>query len=292
MTYVIKNNYLNVELSGKGAEITSIKKAGENLEYLWQGNPQIWNGQAPLLFPLVGRLKDEEYTYGGKTYNIEIHGFARFMEFEANQETSEKIEFTLHNSELTLKKYPFKFELKIIYELNGNTIIKKHVVKNMSDDDMYYEIGGHEGYNLAFFDEERMEDYFVEFFDMDQIHTYTTDEKIMVNREKKYVPYDEMSRIYLSPEIFKNDALVLDGFKTHKVAIRNIKNNRSVTVVFDDFNFLGIWTKYMRSNYVCIEPWSSLPDCNYLGKELTEKVGIRKLGGNEAETLQYKIIID
>lgn len=292
MKYVIKNNFLNVELSDTGAEITSIKKAGDNIEYLWQGNPQIWNGQAPLLFPLIGRLKDEEFIYEGKTYKIGIHGFARFMKFDALQAAADKIEFTLNYSEQTLEKYPFKFNLKIIYELRENTIIKKHVVKNLSNDDMYYEIGGHEGYNLAYFEGECMEDYYIEFYDMEKIQTYTTDERIMINKEKKHVPYDEKNRIYLTPEIFRDDAFIIDGFKTHKVSIRGIKHDRCVTVIFDDFEYLGIWTKYMRSNYVCLEPWSSLPDCNFLGKELTCKKGIRKLKGNDSETLQYIIIIE
>ncbi|MFO7636252.1 MAG: aldose 1-epimerase family protein [Clostridia bacterium] len=292
MKHQIRNQSLVVEISALGAELSSIRKVGEDLEYLWQLNPKIWERQAPLLFPIVGRLKDEEYTYGGRTYRIQIHGFAREKVFQVVQHSDDRVEFILLHDSDTLACYPFKFRLRIIYSLHGNEIRKTHVVENLGDGPMYYEIGGHEGYNLALFEGERMEDYFIEFHGMKELHTYTTDADIMVNRKKKNVPFDEASRLYLSYEVFRDDALIIDGFSRHMVCLRNTKNNRSVTVKFDDFQYLGLWTKYMRSNYICIEPWSSLPDCNYLGKELSEKEGVRKLEAFGKETLAYSIIIE
>ena len=120
------------------------------------------------------------------------------------------------------------------------------------------------------------------------VSTYTADENIMMNREKKDITVKD-SRIYLSPEVFKDDALILDEFPERIIKLRNDKNGRGIDVGFGDFKYLGLWTKYMRSNYVCIEPWSSLPDCNYIGKELFEKIDIRLLKPGTKETLTYTI---
>jgi galactose mutarotase-like enzyme len=273
-----------------GAELKSIKKAGdkESIEYLWQLNPEIWERQAPLLFPVIGRLKDGEYTHEGCTYNIDIHGFARFSEFNAVLKSDSEVSFILKSDEKTMKEYPFEFKLTVNYKLNGNEIIKSHIVENTGGEIMPYEIGGHEGYNLSLFEDETMEDYFIEFPGMDEISTYTADENIMINKKKKIIPLKN-NRIYLFPEVFKDDALILDEFPERVVKLRNDKNKRGVDVEFEDFNYLGLWTKYMRTDYVCIEPWSSLPDCNYLGKELMEKKDIRILQPGTKDKLTYTI---
>ena len=293
MIIELKNNHMEADISTTGAELKSLRKTNDirNVEYLWQLNPQIWERQAPLLFPLIGRLKDGEYTYEGKTYKTEIHGFARFREFAVinREETSVTLETT--SDEDTKKEYPFDFILRITYRLDGNGLVKEHSVENTGNTPIYYEIGGHEGYNLALFEGEAMEDYYIEFPDTDHLMTYVTDSDVMIEKDKVKVSLEE-GRLYLSPEVFKDDALIMDNFSKRTVYLCNTRNDRRVTVEFNDFKYLGIWTKYMRGNYVCIEPWSSLPDCNYLGKELTAKKDIRILEAGAMETLAYTMKID
>lgn len=292
MLYTIKNEHIRVSIDNLGAELKSIKRMDDkkDLEYLWQRNPEIWERQAPLLFPLIGRLKDGEYIFDEKTYSIPIHGFARFVAFEVNSVNEDEISFKTESNSETLKVYPFEFELEILYKLDGFTITKSHTITNKSDIGMYYEIGGHEGYNIALMAGEKMEDYYIHFPGMKSFKTYTSDEDIMMNKDKKKIKLDN-EKLYLSPEVFKNDALIIDEFKQRRVILANEKNNRTVEVQFEDFKYLGLWTKYMRGNYICIEPWSSLPDCNYLGKELENKKDIRKISASNSETLKYKIII-
>lgn len=290
MLYEISNNHLNVKINDYGAELSSIKMKNENIEYLWQLDKNIWERQAPLLFPIIGRLKDEEFIYNENIYKINIHGFANTSLFELYKKESDNITLLLKSSENTLKQYPFKFELYITYKLVENSIEKIHKIKNLTNGEMYYEIGGHEGFNLALLEGEVMEDYFVEFYNQNEIKTYTTDKDIMINKDKKTIKLDK-NRLYLSKEVFKNDALIIDELKKRIVAIKNIKNNREVIIEFENFKYLGIWTKYMRSNYVCIEPWSSLPDTNYLNKQLVEKQDILKLEKNAEKILKYTITI-
>lgn len=292
MIHSIENEFIKMKVDSTGAELKSIKCIDDemDLEYLWQLNPGIWERQAPLLFPVIGRLKDGEYIYNGNTYTIPIHGFARFAEFEVKSASEDEIVFKIQSSNETLKEYPFEFELEIRYKLDGFAIIKSHTVSNRNNRDMYYEIGGHEGYNIALMSGEKMEDYYIRFPGMKSLETYTSDEDVMMNREKKKVEL-ENGKLHLSPEVFKNDALIIDEFEHRRIILENDKNDRTVEVEFDDFKYLGLWTKYMRGNYICIEPWSSLPDCNYLGKELENKKDIRKLAPGKSETLKYKIII-
>ncbi len=292
MIYELKNDYIKVKADSLGAELKSIKRINDedNIEYLWQLNPDIWERQAPLLFPIIGRLKDEEYTYNGNTYRIDIHGFARFRDFMAIQVSENEVSFILETDDDTLAAYPFKFKLTVNYALSGNNIIKSHIVENKGKARLFYEIGGHEGYNLALFEGEKMEDYFIDFPGMTSLNTYTTDENIMINMKKKTLELED-GKIFLSPKVFKDDALIIDEFSKRKVMLRNAKNQRGIDVDFRDFKYLGLWTKYMRSNYVCIEPWSSLPDCNFLGKELLEKQDIRILDAGDLEKLVYTITI-
>jgi galactose mutarotase-like enzyme len=292
MIIQLKNQHLEVGISTTGAELKSIKKVmdKDGVEYLWQLNPDIWERQAPLLFPLIGRLKDEEYVHDGRKYKMDIHGFARFKEFKIVEKSDNRVALEITHDEKTLMEYPFEFRLTISYILSGSSIIKEHSIENIGNRTMYYEIGGHEGYNLALFEGESMEDYFIEFNGMDSLMTYTTDENVMIEKDMKKLEL-EGNRLYLSPEVFKDDALIMDTFTTRTASLCNIRNNRKVVVEFSDFKYLGIWTKYMRGNYVCIEPWSSLPDCNYLGKELKEKKDIRFLEAGGSERLKYTISI-
>ncbi len=292
MIYMIQNERLIVKIDSRGAELKSIKKVDDkdDVEYMWQGNPDVWESQAPLLFPIIGRLKDEEYLYNEKLYKIDIHGFARKQSFSVNKASETEIEFQSKCNRATLELYPFRFVLTIVYRLEGDKIIKIHTVKNDSNLPMPYEIGGHEGYNLALFESEKMEDYYIEFKDMKEIKTYTADENVMMNKEKEIVELED-EKLYLEPKVFENDALIIDEFNERKVRLRNNKNNRGVDVEFEDFKYLGIWTKPFRTNYICIEPWSSLPDGNYLGKELVEKQDIRILEPNKSESLKYTIRI-
>lgn len=290
MEYKISNSYLKVTISDMGAELKSIKKVNEDVEYLWQKNTEIWERQAPLLFPIIGRLKNERYEYNNIKYQILIHGFANTTLFDVFSHTKDSITFLLTDSKETKKVYPFEFELFITFKLNENCIVKEHKIVNKTNGEMYFEIGGHEGFNLALFEDEKMEDYYIEFVKQPSIKTYTSDEDIMMNKEKKEIKLDN-NKLYLSPEVFKNDALIIDEFIENEVVIKNNKNNRQVKVSFEDFKYLGIWTKYMRSNYVCIEPWSSLPDANYLDDQLINKQDIVKLEENEVKVLIYTITI-
>jgi len=285
--YRIENEYLSVEISELGAELTSIFNKKTGREMMWQPNDEVWSSQAPVLFPLIGRLKSQKYVLGGKEYEIASHGFALNSMFSVADEAADSISFFITDTDETLASYPFHFKFTVKYSLDGATLEKKHTVVNLSENIMYYEVGGHEGYAL-----ENIEDYYLKFENPDYLTLHTTDESIMLNRETSKISL-ENGKLPLSMELFANDALILEGVEGSKVELCN-QNGRVLMVSFPGIEYLGIWTRYREydTKYVCIEPWSALPDGNYLDYELVNKVGVSALKPGERNTHTYYISVE
>ncbi len=293
MIYTIENELLKAAISTKGAEVKSLILKESGKEYIWYGKEEIWNGQAPMLFPVIARLKDGEYSYKGDIYQIPMHGFAREMEFEVLKQADDAITFVLKADEATLKMYPFHFELQVHYTLTGNTLKKDHTIINHGTNVMYYELGGHDGYNICLEEGETMEDYYIDYGNLDALYPLCCDENIMMLKDTYKVPLTE-GKLTLAMDVFSRDALVLHGVPVHTVTIKSKKSDRSIKFDFDEaFNTLGIWTKYLpyETNYVCLEPWTTLPDCAYLGKEIEEKVDVRLLAPGTQENLTFSVTI-
>ena len=293
-THVIENDKLRVGLCSLGAELLSLQDKVNNRELLWQGDPAVWDGQAPLLFPMVGRLKTGGFTHEGKRHEIGIHGFARFMEFQAVQESATAVSFTFASNAETRAQYPFDFTLTVRWSLDGGTLLKEHITTNTGRGDMWYEVGGHEGYRLPLLDGEKMGDYWLAFDGVDALHPFVNDDDKMILDQKREVKLDR-GRLRLDMGHFANDALILDDFAKNKnkrkVELHGPKTGRLLTVTFPDFDYLCLWTMWLPfdTNYICIEPSSALPDFLRLGTELTEKIGIRRLLPGQHERLAYAV---
>ena len=147
MNYVIENDLIRVTVSDTGAEIVSVYGKTTRFEYLWQGNPEFWQGRAPLLFPICGRLTDGKYVYNGKEYSMIIHGFARKKTFALAEKSGDKAVFVLESDEETLAQYPFPFRLTVTYTVNGSTVRTAMKVENTGKSDLRFSLGGHPGFN-------------------------------------------------------------------------------------------------------------------------------------------------
>ncbi len=290
--YVLENEGFRVEFSGHGAEMVSFKSKKDGTEYVWQGDKEIWGRHAPVLFPVIGRLKDKKYTANSKEYTIMQHGFGRDLEWEAHKVNDTVLEFSLTQNDQTKKMYPWDFTLTIRYTLNGNSLTKEHITRNDSGTTMYYEIGGHDGFTLCWNDGENITDYAVQFYDTEELHPIVVDENIMLTKDHSTVPL-ENGLLKIKRGIFNPDAMMLDDLKIRRASIVCSKNNKKVTMDFSDFPYFAVWNKNLPMDvpYVCLEPWSTLPDAIYLGHEIEEKVGIRVLNPNESENLKVVITI-
>ncbi|HSM63566.1 MAG TPA: hypothetical protein VK833_06485, partial [Gillisia sp.] len=160
----LENELLSVGIKSIGAELCSIANKLTGIEHIWQGDPAFWASHAPILFPIIGALKDDTYFFEGKEYHLPKHGFFRNNEaVTLKRQEKDHLTFSLKYSENTLKVYPFKFEIEITFSLKGKSLDIKHQIFNLDTKEIYFSVGGHPAFNAPLFPGETYEDYYLEF---------------------------------------------------------------------------------------------------------------------------------
>ncbi|GAA3023070.1 aldose 1-epimerase family protein [Tetragenococcus solitarius] len=290
MAVTIETDHLKAVLNEKGAELASLKRKDADIEYIWQADPEFWKRHAPVLFPIVGSLKNGTYSYKGKTYQLPQHGFARDMNFELIEQKEDAASFRLKSTEETKKVYPFDFELVIGYVLGGDGLTVDYQVKNTADEEMYFSIGAHPAFNIPLEDSLTFTDYYVDPSPAkSRIHLPLKDG--LIDLKQRTLGQTNTS-IALNHELFKNDALIYETKGLNSFAIRTEKSPHSVTVSFKDFSYVGIWSTYpTKSSFVCIEPWVGIADTTESSGDLTEKLGIQKLAAQDIFHTKYAIVV-
>ena len=261
MIYTIENQKIKVSVSTLGAEMVSLILKKTGVEYLWQADPEYWTGHAYNLFPICGRLWDGKYTYQGKTYEMNLHGFARKTEYQFESQTEDSITFRLAADEKSLAQYPFDFVLHLTYTLDGTTVKTTFRVENRDTKEMIYAIGGHPGFNVPLGEVEgdAFEEYTVSFAEKCE------PEKLCMSETCYYLGKTEPFKLRcgksfkLSHDLFDNDAIFLTGV-ADTVTLKSGVSKRFVTLNYPGMKFVGFWHKpKTAAPYVCIEPWRSVP---------------------------------
>ena len=282
MKTVIKNTFLTATINSFGAELCSLKN-NENKEYIWEGNPDFWGKHSPILFPIVGTLKNNSYEYDETEYHLSRHGFARDMDFELIDKKENSATFSIQSSEETLKVYPFLFELQIIYTLDKNRLNIEYKVMNNGKSKMPFSIGAHPAFALT----GNFEDYAIQFEKGESLEYYLLENDLISNKTKTLEV--QKGCIPLTYELFKNDALIFKTLESKSLTILENKNP-FLKVNFNDFPSLGIWTK-MNAPFLCIEPWFGYSDTNENSGNLFEKEGIQVLEENKTFRSEFSIEI-
>ncbi|WP_246451736.1 aldose 1-epimerase family protein [Alkalicella caledoniensis] len=285
----LENEKVVVRAKSQGAELTSILLKEDNTEYLWQGNPKFWARHAPILFPIVGKLVDNTCCIDNKTYNMSQHGFARDMEFEVISQSDTEVVFVLNSSEETLRKYPYFFDLRVIYKVINNDIVITYIVKNTGSEDMYFSIGAHPAFNWPFGPDGIQDGYYLEFEQAETIGSRVLNEGVISNNVAPVL--NNQNIIQLDTSLFKDDALILQGLNSNKVSIKTNSSRKSVTVDFNGFPYLGIWSKPEGAPFVCIEPWFGIADTESSTGNIKEKEGILRLNPGKEFSCEYKITV-
>lgn len=256
--YTLQNRELTLKINSMGAELAAITDHNSNQEYLWNANAAFWKRHSPVLFPIVGSLKNQTYFYQGKEYHLSQHGFARDLEFHFVSETDSEIWFELTESEETLKVYPFPFTLRIGYRLTGRKITVMWRVKNTGNSDMYFSIGGHPAFWCPLKQGEEQPDYYIIFDRTEPIHLIRINEKGLAVKQPlndQPVLSTENGYLRITPNLFDHDALVIENHQCHSVSLAGPDKNPYVTVNFDAPLF-GIWSPAgKKAPFICIEPW-------------------------------------
>ena len=289
MNTILENKYIKLEVSTAGAEIQEIISKGNNQNYLWNGDSKFWGRKSPVLFPFVGALRNKEYIYNGKKYSMGQHGFARDMECDLIEKNENNVWYELKSNEETLKKYPFKFALKIGYELVENKIKVKWRVENRDNKTMYFSIGAHPAFLLP---TEKREECFIKFnTNLPLINTGL--ENGLANKNNKINGKIETENGYLKicKDLFKYDALILENNQVTEISLCMPDKTEFVTVKFRT-PLVGIWSPYKeKCPFVCIEPWYGRCDSVDFDDELEKREWQQDLEVDGTFEAEYEIII-
>ena len=278
----IKNSLVTAEINHFGAELCSLKD-NHDKEYIWEGNPDIWGKHSPILFPIVGTLKNDTYQHNHTDFHLSRHGFARDMEFKLIEKQEHRAAFSLQSSADSLKSYPFKFELQIIYTLNTKSLTIEYKVINEGDLKLPFSIGGHPAFALP----NQFENYSLEFEKQESLKYYLL-ENNLISEETKSLELND-KKVVLDYNLFKNDALIFKTLESNSLTI--LENDKPfLRVNFEDFPSLGIWTK-VNAPFLCIEPWFGYSDTTQSSGNLFDKEGILVLQPKQIFKSDYTITI-
>ena len=286
MNFVIQNEYLTLTISSKGAEKKSLLYLGR--EYIRQAD-EVWNRQAPFLFPNVGRLRDN-YTYINKErYELPQHGFLRDQEFEVLQSQKDEISLVNVYTEETLKKYPFKCKVIITYTLMGKTVRTMIRINNEDHQEMGFNIGGHPGFVCPLYENEKFEDYRVIFEKEESFTAPSVEKNGTLNFVTPSRTFKKLKELKLDYEYFEIDAIVIPRVKSRQVQLVN-KENKGIEFKFPGFLTLALWTR-PNAKFLCLEPWIGHADRHDGDNQFYNKDNIIFLKELEEFKIYYDITI-
>jgi len=291
MIFSIENEVLKISVDTAGAQLMSFYSKKTNTEYLWQGDPAYWTGRAYNLFPIIGRMYNNIYTHKGKEYTIRAHGVARYNSFELEESTPSKLVFLLKDNADTFAEYPFHFQFRAIFEIEGSRLNVHYEAKNVGDEIMPCAFGGHPGINVPF-GEGCFEDYYLEFSEKTDVKRQLLSDSIryMANKSVPF-PLEDGVRLPLRHDLFDYDAVILEN-TSRVVSVKSKKDARYVTMEYPDYKYIGFWhMDHKDAPYVCLEPWGALPADDGVTEDLTTKRDMLQLQPNQTASAFYALEI-
>ena len=282
----LKSDKLTVEFKTLGGALSSIKD-NDGIEYLWQGDAKYWGGQAPVLFPICGSLRDDTAIYVDSEGNeskgtIPRHGLVRKKEFNLVEKT-----------ESSYENYPYHFRLEITYTVIEKIVRTQYKIFNKETNKvMPYFIGGHPGFNCPLAEDETYEDYYLEF---EKEETCTVPrpfpETGMLDLNDRSPWLSNQKELDLSYDLFSVDAVTLDELKSRTITLRSRKHNKGLKVDFKEFSNLIIWSTLNKGPFIAFEPWSGLSTSLEEGDHLEDKKNVRLLDAGQVDQIGFDIEI-
>ncbi|WP_070000941.1 aldose 1-epimerase family protein [Cellulosilyticum sp. I15G10I2] len=267
MNYELKNQYLTVTVTTLGAELISLKDV-EGTEYIWNADEKYWKRHTPILFPIVGKIREGKYTLESREYSLPAHGFARDLEFEIESYSKENIVFVLRACKETKKSYPFDFVLRVIYTLKVKRLDIAYEVINEDKDKMYFKIGAHPGFRCPIFENETAGDYYLEFEQEEDALQIPIDSDVYLTRETRQF---KGKKLYFNEQLPIDGVIILTNYKSKSISLSSKQHNKGLSVDFEGFPFLGVWRAEDNAPFICIEPWYGHADFSDESKELADK---------------------
>lgn len=280
-TVKLKNNDISVTIDSFGAEVKSVVDAS-GTEFMWSGDPKVWGRVAPVIFPICSGLKEDTYIFNGTEYSMHKHGFAKGTDFEVVSATDIEAVLRICATNETLKCYPFRFEFYVKFRIEKNILSITYETHNLSDTDMYFSVGGHEGYACP----ESFEEYDIVFSENETLDSWEVDGCLLSGKTNRIITNDNV--LSLKKEYFSVDALIFKNFLSREVSLRKKDGKREVKVSFDGADYLLLWTK-PDGKYLCIEPWCGFPETPDSSYDITQKEGIIRLEGKKTHSVSHSM---
>ena len=290
MRFELSWNGLRAAAESFGGELVSlVDRTGT--EYIWHGDPAFWSGRNPVLFPIVGRLKDGKVHIDGATYEMAQHGFARRREFSVAEQAEDHIVFELRESETTLAQYPFPFSLRVRHQLNEKGFTTAFRVENTGEKPMPFCIGAHTAFRCPIGEGERFEDYQIVFDEAETAETMLLTAENLIGHQDKEPLLHGGDRFDLDYARFARlDTVILEGLRSTGVSLRHRESGRGVRVTFDGFPMMAFWTPgEKKAPFLCLEPWHGCAAVDNEGGEFTDKRHCIVLRPGEVKELAYTV---
>lgn len=287
---ILTNEYLRVEIADLGAELMSVYDCAAQTELLWNGDPTYWKRRSPILFPNVGKTWRNTVLIRGKAYPTCQHGFARDRRFICERADKTSATYLLRSDAETLARYPFAFELRIRYALEGRNLRVCWTVDNPGSEEMAFTIGGHPAFRFAN-DADSKADYILRFPGVEQLRCILLDPAS--GTALPDAPHNlplEGGTLALSDALFAHDALILDGGQVSEVWLCHRDGRPRVGMRCPGFPNFGIWS-VAGAPFVCLEPWAGRCDDAGFDRELFEKPNVNRLPGGGRFERSYTILV-
>lgn len=286
----LQNEFLKIDVASLGGALSSIQDR-DGLEYLWQGDKKYWSGQAPVLFPICGSLRNNQAVIGGdKKASMPRHGIVRKREFALEKAGDKEFVYSIEANEELLAQYPYDFKLSIGYALSGKSIVITYTVANRSDEVMPFFLGAHPAFNCPLTDDTAYEDYYVEFEQEENCTSATPlPDSGLVDRHTRQPFLENSKRLPLDYKYFAEEAIVLDELKSRKARLRTDKHDKGIEIDFSDFHNLLLWSTANKSPFIALEPWSGLSTCTDESDVFEEKANVTLLPPKSSK--QYRLVI-
>jgi len=272
----ISNEFLTVDTVSLGAEMKSLFFKPDSQEWLWPGLPEFWARSSPVLFPIVGKLRDNTYTYNGQSYTMPQHGFARDQEFEIAHSGPGHVVYKLSSNDSLLESYPFPFELQIAYQLENNCVHVTYQVTNIGSETMYFSLGAHPGFNCKKPDSLKDTKAFIRMDMGRELLVYRLQNGLLGAEPSEGLMSTLDGLINLTDQLIENDAMVFKTPLGRWVDLRVPGVRNSLRLAAKGWPSYGIWSK-TGAPFVCLEPWYGHADQVDATGDITQKVGILQL---------------
>lgn len=283
----IASDRLTAEIAEAGAELQRLTDAAGR-DWLWDGDPAVWAGRAPILFPIVGTLNGDRFRWRGQDYALPRHGFARRRDFRVVEQDGDGLILRLESDAATRAVWPFDCTLDMIFTIRAATLTMTARVANRGADPMPASFGFHPALRWPLPGARDKADHVIRFDRPEPAPIRRLDADGLLDPEPRPTPV-EGDTLRLDDRLFADDALIFDRPESRRLIFEGPGAAR-VAIDFQDMPQLGLWTK-PGAHYLCIEPWQGYSDPAGFDGAIGDKPGMVTIAPGQSRSFTMAITI-